>query len=403
MRHFSALLIAGAALLHSTLAVNLFVSSYDGNVTSLSLTGSGSNYSFQATFRDTNCGTSPSWLVYDKPAGTLYCLDEDTASSTQSGLTSYKFNESGMLTLAQSRLNLSTPSAVNGAIFGSGDFKAMAIAHYTGQVSTVDLSGNKAFNEVQMMNYVNITQLGPDAAIQNTPHPHQAALDPTGQYIVTPDLGADLLRVYCWAAVTANNTLEEHPTFKMKAGSGPRHAAWWQGNSSANSTDNTYLFVVTQITNMITSYKVTYLPRGLNFTEVYSNNTFGGGQIPVNATAGEIQISPDKRFVSISNRNDQWFSHTDGNVTQYSDSLATYEVGQNGMLRFTQLWPAYGSNPRHFAFNAAGDLAAIALTDSSSVVVMPRNVSTGELGFPVAEFPVGTTGGLGPTNIVWDE
>lgn len=410
MHTVKTLLAATAALLQAVSAVNLYVSSYDGNVTTLSLTGSSGNYTLSESSRIQGCGTQPSWLVYDKPNSVLYCMDENwnfSPANPQSIFTSYTVDQSsGKLSLAQTS-NMSTASSVNGVLFGNNK-EFMAVAGYSGQVSALTVNGT-AFKQEQVLNFVNKTELGPG---QTSPHPHQTVLDPTGQYIVTPDLGGDLLRVFCWDDATGNDILEEHPTFKAASGSGPRHAAFWKADPASNTTDDTYLFVVTEIASTLTAYKVSYPTEGgLNFTQVDTQNTFGGSTTPNGAKAAEVHVSPDNKYLIVSNRNDSSFSLVESfggasNVTEPSDSLATYEINANGTLTFKQLWAAGGLFPRQFSINKAGDMVAVGLQESCRVVILARDVDSGLLGQPVAFTTVGTCadGNLaGPTRIVWDE
>lgn len=41
-----------------------------------------------------------------------------------------------------------------------------------------------------------LTAPGTNPARQEAPHPHEALVDPTDSFIVVPDLGADLIRVF---------------------------------------------------------------------------------------------------------------------------------------------------------------------------------------------------------------
>jgi 6-phosphogluconolactonase (cycloisomerase 2 family) len=124
-----------------------------------------------------------------------------------------------------------------------------------------------------------------------------------------------------------------------------------------------------------------------------------------------VQVSPDNRYLIVSNRNDSTFSLEEyggsgTNETEVSDSLATYAIGSNGTLTFKQLWPAGGLFPRQFSVNKGGDMVAVGLQHSCRVIVLMRDIQSGLLGKPVAEIAVGncTEGNLaGPTMIVWDE
>jgi 6-phosphogluconolactonase (cycloisomerase 2 family) len=396
-----------ATAVQVALATNLFVSSYDGTVSTLSLSGSGWDHELKLMSQSRDCGSSPSWMVYNKPDSILYCLDENTAAKTAGAVfTSYFVdNSTDSLKVAASNM-LSTTASVSGVLFG--DNKYMAVAGYFGQLSALNV--NKAtFSQTQKLDFVGKTELAPG---QTSPHPHQTILDPTGKFIVVPDLGGDLLRVFSWSAETANNAvLKEQTSFKVATGSGPRHATFWKDDSTYDANDNTYLFVLAELANTITTYKVSYLHEdGLNFTEVNTQNTFGGAAVPIGAAAAEIQVSPDNLFLVVSNRNDltyeiSQYGSADKNASEKSDSLATYAIGPGGNLVFRGIYPAGGSNPRQFTINKAGDMIAVGLQKSCRVVVLCRDVVTGQIGRPLAHIPLGdcTTSPLGPTMIVWDE
>jgi 6-phosphogluconolactonase (cycloisomerase 2 family) len=113
---------------------------------------------------------------------------------------------------------------------------------------------------------------------------HQALLDPKGQYLLFPDLGADLVHVY--AIEPQTNKLVTHSPLRSKKGYGPRHAVFWSPN---DEPDSTFLFVIHELANKIVSYAVEYLPAGgLAFQEVDEVSTFGDREIPKTAAASEI-------------------------------------------------------------------------------------------------------------------
>lgn len=405
--HPSTLLIAIAAA--TVQAVNLFVSSYDGTVSTLSLDGSGWNRELKLISQSRGCGSSPSWMVYDRPNELLYCLDENIAGTSPGAVfTSYSVDSAwGKLKAVVSNI-LSTTASVSGVLFGEN--KYLAIAGYGGQVSALDIQ-KATFAQMQTLDFVGKTE---SAAKQVAPHPHQAILDPTGKFIVVPDKGGDILRVFSWLDDgTANSTvLKEQRSFQVAPGSGPRHAAFWRDDTAADSNDNTYIFVLAETANTITTYQVTYPQEdGLDFTEVNTQNTFGGAAVPSGAVAAEIQVSPDNRFLVVSNRNDLTYelgaygNPDNKTAKEKSDSLATYAISPGGELVFRGIYAAGGSNPRQFAMNKVGDMVAVGLQMSCCVVILCRDVVTGQLGRPLAYLPLGdcTTNPNGPTMIVWDE
>ena len=130
--------------------MNLFVSSYDGTVTTLSLGGAGSDYTLRTVSKAQGCGSNPSWLVYEKPNRVLYCMDENMDSPLEDPsaiFTSYNIDASGTVSPQKSD-NLTTTAAVSGVLFN--DNKHMAIAHYFGRISVLTID-ETSFKQVQVL------------------------------------------------------------------------------------------------------------------------------------------------------------------------------------------------------------------------------------------------------------
>lgn len=146
---------------------------------------------------------------------------------------------------------------------------------------------------------------GPDPARQEAPHPHDAIVDPTGQYLLVPDLGADLIRVFKLDhRARAARTLTPLPPVVASPGSGPRHGAFVRVPATATATapdvdgsrSRTFFYLVSELANTITGYEVTYYGEGeeekLDFGELFTLGTHGEGRlIPEGAAAAEIQVT----------------------------------------------------------------------------------------------------------------
>lgn len=274
-----------SASVASSAATNLFVTSYGGTLTTLILEASkNGSYSLDTAYSSSNCGSSPTWLTLDSERGILYCLDEGL-STTNGTVNSLRVDEDGGLTLATSQPSITGP--VSSVLYGNGNAKHLAVAHYAG--SALSYWGAPA--NASLVPDADITFTldgpGPDPERQDAPHEHQAILDPTGQYVIVPDLGADLVRVFSFDSTGA---LTEEDPLEAKAGSGPRHAVFWTGASYYGNS--TYFYLVSELANTLTTFTVTYPPSGgISFTEVDETSTFGEAPQPAGAAAAEIEIS----------------------------------------------------------------------------------------------------------------
>ncbi|KAF1913547.1 Lactonase, 7-bladed beta-propeller-domain-containing protein [Ampelomyces quisqualis] len=385
----------------STQAFQLLVSSYKSENTTVGALqtleySSGKNTSgLRITHTNTDCGSSPSWLELSSDGNTVTCINEGDPGS----LTLLDVQCDGSLKMLSNTSTLGGP--VSGSFFNNGS--AIGLAHYgpVPGVSTFTITSNKTYIPLQNLTapFANLSSVDPER--QKTSHVHQALVDPTGQYMLFPDLGADLIHVYCINASTAQ--LSAHTPLKSEPGSGPRHAVFWQPTQpAANRT--TYLFVVHELSNTIASYAVTYLsPSGLAFDPVDQVSTFGPTAAPRGAAAGEILISPDNAFVLASNRLAPLFhvpNPDPRNATALqSDSLVTFAPSATGSLRFVQLVASGGLGPRHFSLRGDGAMVAVANQGSASVVVYERDQGTGEIGREVVR--ASGVGAGGVTNVRW--
>ncbi|MCJ1248667.1 hypothetical protein MMC30_005885 [Trapelia coarctata] len=396
-------------------ATNLFVSSYAGPVTTLELTrnASAKGYNLQTTSSTNECAYNASWLLFEPYHRVLYCIGEGLDSQTRGGLTVFSASDDGILKKTDQH---DTPwGGVNAAIYhGKAGNHSLAIAHYGGSAIstwTLDNCGEKtSATPFQTINF-NMSAPGPHPQ-QNKPHPHQVIVDPTHKFLASPDLGADLVRMF---AIDPNSgTLSECPALSVDPGSGPRHAHFvtspgkHEGKEKRSPSNETVvLYVVAEIANTITAYKVSYPAQGgcPTFTQIEQASTFGSHALPNNMTAAaEIAVSSDIMIVSNRNDNSTYsangiFSRDTSNSTIISDTLSTFSLNSTGSFDFVSLFPAGGRYPRQFSLNRRGNLVAVALQLSSKVAVISRNVTTGNFLQQVAEIEL--EGQI--TSVVWDD
>ncbi|KAF2007543.1 putative isomerase YbhE [Amniculicola lignicola CBS 123094] len=395
--HTSTLALAILAGTATAANVKLFITSYAGEgstlgkVTTLELKpGLVSlrvpSADLMSTRVNEQCGSAPTWLdLTDKKF--VFCVDEGFQTPNAS-INTLEKNADGSLKSVGKVDTIQGP--VSTQFYNKN--AAVALAHYGGSAISTFTQKNGVFTPLQNFTFV---AKGPNPA-QEAAHVHHSVIDPTGNYIIFPDLGADKVYVYCIDPKTS--LLKEHPALAtFPAGSGPRHAAFWK------SGGDTYLFVVTELTNKIYSFKVSYTKDvGLTFVQADEQPLFPA-PAPQFARAAEVKISPDNRFVVASNRNATLLSAPNpdpkNSTAVASDTLVTFAPQKDGKLKFVQLAPSGGSFPRHFSFSKDGSMIASANQRSGSVFVWSRDVKSGKIGDKIAAIA-----GIGEvTNVVWDE
>lgn len=289
--------------------------------------------------------------------------------------------------------------------------RADANSSGTSLVNILDVSDPASLVQVQNFTF---TLDGPGTVPdrQEAPHPHQTVLDPTGAFLLVPDLGADLVRIF---ATSADGTVEMLDPLPVEPGSGPRHIAFAE-------RDGTIMYLISELSNTISAWKVSYSEGTIEFEEMFIISTHGGcRKVPEGASASEILVSvstspssnlalsgilvggkrlihlpsltqPDGKFLTISSRNESAYtiphptSPDEDDIP--SDTLVTFAIGEAGELTLVQKTASGGLGPRHFSFSEAGDLVAVGLQSDQRVVVMRRDVKTGKVGDIVAAVDV---------------
>lgn len=233
---------------------------------------------------------------------------------------------------------------------------------------------------------------------QDVPHPHEVKLDPTGQFILVPDLGADLVRVF--RINSSNGQLTSCGTGQAAPGDGPRHGAWWTPKGSSNSTDGLRFYTLNELGNSVSSWKVTYTSGCISLSRMQTLSTYAAGVTP-GPTTKAAELRTFDNFLYASNRADQTFG-TD------QDSLAIYSIHPTtGDLSWVEATNARAYYPRTFQINKAGTLVAVGGQTSSNVAIISRDVTTGKLGNLIANIQVGSRGRPGEEDglsaVVWNE
>ncbi|KAH0563313.1 hypothetical protein GP486_002119 [Trichoglossum hirsutum] len=403
--------LVAAMLIHGSLAaavgyrappdaVKLFAASYSGKITTLSLEQQGYGSSLKSLFTNADSAPSPSWLLLDGKL--LYSVDEGL-NVPNGSVNVFEVGDDGSLKRT-SRVG-TIDGGVNGAFYADG--AALVVPHYAGSAVTTYLIDKSSKSVTRHQNFTfTLPAKGPNPDRQEAPHPHQAIVHPSGNFILVPDLGADLVRVF---RVDKNSKdITEVDPLKAAPGSGPRHAAFGTGkmhkrderDDKDHSEDEheLFLYLVAELANTVTVYKTTCLPgeTGLKFEQVQVASTYADKQPPNGTAAAEIALSASGTQVIISNRGDNGFS----TAGKQSDSFATYSIDTaKGSLSPIGLFPAGGPFPRQFALNKAGDLVAVGLQKSGDVAVFKFDKEKGKFGDKVASINVGGE----VVCVIWDE
>lgn len=227
-------------------------------------------------------------------------------------------------------------------------------AHYaSGSLSAVTVNANGSLGAVASTQ--TDTGSGPSPR-QKSPHAHDVALAPGGQYALVTDLGADRIFVYPFDAHTRTLSAAVASTEAVPPGSGPRHLAF--------SRDGKYLLVNTELTAELRSYR--WDPKAGRLSAVQTLQAYPAGKNGDKSSA-ELAFSSDGRFAYLSLRGDQ-------------DSLIVYAFNAHrGTLREIQRVSSGGKVPWSFGIDLSGRWLLVTNEGSNSLVEMKIDRATGRL------------------------
>ena len=325
----------------------ILVSNFDGS-------------SFEIAGKYQAAGTAPSWMRLRPSTKTLYAVDENSAAINQFALDAATDPTPKLAT---------TINGSTGVVFLEFNQTRMVGAAYgSGMIDVYDVSTDTP----SVLKSIKVEgTLGPE---QTAHHPHQALLDPTGRFMVIPDLGGDQLVVLD----TKDDKYVISSTHAVFEKAGPRHGGF------ITAGDKTYYTVACELSNKVVLYEVSYTDATIEFKEISQQSTYGAAFPPANATsaaAGELVVAGNNKDVYISHR-------VSGNET---DSIAHFVFdAESAKLTFAHTVSTGGIYPRSMSLSDDEGLMFVANQGGESgLVALKRCNVTGSLrAEPVASQPL---------------
>jgi len=196
---------------------------------------------------------------------------------------------------------------------------------------------------------------GPWKHEQTETHPHQAAFDLTGRFVVVPDKGLDKVHVFRFDAARGKLTPCDPPFVKSRYGAIPRHVTF--------HPHRPYAYVVNERDSSVSAYHWDTGGGTLKpFQRVPTTpTTFVGDN-----TGAEISILPSGKFLYVSNRG--------------HDSIAIFAVEPaTGLITPVGWEPTQGRKPRFFALDPDGSHLYAANEDGHTIVEFRVDQDSGQL------------------------
>jgi 6-phosphogluconolactonase len=232
--------------------------------------------------------------------------------------------------------------------------KWLVAANYgTGNAAIYSLQPDGSLGE--MTDFVQHQGSGPNKERQEGPHAHSSIFTPDNRFAIIADLGIDQLIIYQFDSSTGK--LRPHLSVNTKPGAGPRHLIFHPSGK--------WLYAANELDGTVTCYDYDAAIGAL--TEKQTISTLPA-DVPEN-TVADIHISTLGKRLYVSNRG--------------HDSIATYDLDDNGSMELVSIKSSGGKTPRNFALAPGGKFLLAANQNSNEVCVLPILEGIETLGNPV--------------------
>jgi 6-phosphogluconolactonase len=305
----------------------------------------------------------PTWIVTDPKRPLLYSVSEVGNYTAESGSV-----HSFAIDPATGKLSAvgEAYSGGNGATYLSYDprAKALFVANFgKGQVAAVPVLDDGRLSPPTSV--VTDYGRGPSPK-QLDPHAHAALLDPSGHYVLTPDMGADRVFVYRYDAKRGALAPADPPFEQTGPATGPRHLAF--------SPDGQVVYVLTELSSEVRVFRWDAAKGRLTPLD----------KVPVDLgeqrSAAEIAVAADGRFVYVSSR--------------ATSRIIVFGVDrEKGALVRVQEVASGGNTPRGFGIDPSGRWMVVGNQASQTLTVFRIDPASGQLTavgepLPVPQKPV---------------
>lgn len=296
----------------------------------------------------TDSAVNPSYLCISKDGNYVYCVNEEN----KGGVSAYHFDrkKAQLIFLNQQSSGGAHPCHIS----ITSDGQHVFTANYSGgSLSAFSVNTDGSLHPFQQK--IQHEGKSIDTVRQTSPHVHAVSLSPDEKYLLTPDLGTDRIHVYRFKSSGKRVLVPTDPAYiSTEAGSGPRQLCF--------SADGKRVYVVEELSGKLTAYS--FQEGVLKKLQSYAGHPTGSGN---NHGSADIQMSPDGKFLYMSNRGDE-------------NTLAIFKVDQKtGLLTPAGIQSTEGIHPRNMLIDPTGRYLLVGNMKSNEVVIFKREMGNGQL------------------------
>lgn len=187
---------------------------------------------------------------------------------------------------------------------------------------------------------------------ENISHVHSTVFSPDFKNLIATDLGTNQILIYQFDP-SLKSPLKLTSSINTKIGSGPRHFTFHPNGKFA--------YCIEELSGMISVYS--FQNEELDSLQHVPSHS---AKTKSKLESSDIHISPDGKFLYASNRGEE-------------NNIASYSIGENGLLTFLEYTSIYGKYPRTFAIDPTGNFILVTNVTTGNVTVLRRNKISGKL------------------------
>lgn len=231
--------------------------------------------------------------------------------------------------------------------------KTLLVANYTsGDVASLPINGDGSLQEAATFIKHSGSSVNPTR--QKEPHAHAIITSPDNKFVYAADLGLDQVLCYRLDAATSKLAPNDPPFAKSPAGAGPRHLTF--------HPNGRFLYVINELLNSVTVFS--YMASSGRLTELQTISTLPS-DFKGTSYCADLKITPNGKFLYGTNRG--------------HDSIACYQIGDDGRLSVLGIEPSLGKGPQNLAINPDGSLLICANMPGKNVALFKIDSSSGKL------------------------
>jgi 6-phosphogluconolactonase len=295
--------------------------------------------------------SNPSFITIAKNKKYLYAVNENADKNGKGGsVSSFEIDKKGILKfINQQSSEGNHPCYI---VTDKTDKWLIAGNYSSGNFSILPIEKNGNVGKAKQI--IQHEGSGPDTLRQKSPHVHSTFLNKNNKKLYVSDLGTDKLMCYDFDDQSGSVKPCDQKFIATEPGSGPRHISV--------SKNGEYIYLVKEIMGSISVFKNRKTGLKLLQTIFTLPAEYKGA-----AGSADIHISPDGKFLYVSNRAD-------------CNTIAIFKISEiNGKLKLIAHQSTLGLTPRNFNFDASGKFLLVANQNSDEVVIFKRNINTGLL------------------------